>query len=607
MRVALKPSLVLAVAALALAAPGLAIPDGAQENFKSAKSALARGDGIAAEAELQRAAKAGASRVDLAAAMGEALIAQGDLKKAREWLGPGQFAKGDQAYGWRMLALLERLQGNLPAAGKALDRGLAEAPKDPLLWIEVGRLRYVGGEHLQAIDASERALAVGPENPRALEFRAQLLRDSAGPVAALAIYERALEIAPKDIDLLGGYAAALGEAGRAQDMLAVTRRMLAQDARNPQAFFLQAVLAARTGNVELGRAMLNRIKGRMDGIPAALLLAGALELQAGNANAAVAKLASLVDRQPANRAAQLLLARALYEAGDYGQLFGRYGALSQRDGDSPYLLTLLGRALEERGDRLQAAWFLDRAAAAPDPVLRPIGVPFAPGELAGRWAANPAASGFAAPYVRSLLGANDLAGAGRVAGRFLELRPGSAEALGLAGDVELAQGAAQQALGHYMLSTRVRFPAQMLPRIAGAYQRLGQGGAVQPLLAQYLVAFPRSRTALRMAASQASLAGDWSEARALLENLVLHGGARDWRLLCDLSFAQLRGGDAKAASDSARRAWLLQPASALTNQAYGMALAEAGKDAGQARQLLDAARRIGGDNPLLVEARKKLK
>ena len=61
------------------------------------------------------------------------------------------------------------------------------------------------------------------------------------------------------------------------------------------------------------------------------------------------------------------------------------------------------------------------------------------------------------------------------------------------------------------------------------------------------------------------------------------------------------------ASDSARRAWLLQPAAALTNQVYGMALAGAGSDPEQARQLLEAARRIGGDNPLLVEARRKLK
>ena len=607
MRPGFKPALLLAVAALTLGAPGRAMPDGAQESYKRAVANLAKGDGIGAEADLQRAASAGATRTELAAAMGEALIAQGELDRAREWLGPGQFAKNDAAYGWRMLALLERLQGNLPAAGRALDRGLAAAPRDPLLWIEIGRLRYVGGEQLQAIDAAERALANGPENPRTLEFRAQLLRDAMGPTAALPLYEKALEIAPEDLDLLGGYAAALGESGRANDMLRVTRRMLAKDARNPQAFYLQAVLAARAGNVALGRAMINRAAESLGTMPAALLLSGTLELEAGNANAAVLRLASLAAQQPANRSAQLLLARALYDAGDYNQLFARFGGEAQRSDASPYLLTLLGRALEDRGDRLGAAALLDRAAQAANPGVLPIGAGGTAGELAARWSANPGARGTVIPYVRSQLIAGNLPAAASAAQRFLDQHPGSADALALIGDVELSQGAPQLALQHYMLSSRVRFPAQLLPRIALAYDRLGQGGAVQPLLAQYLAMFPRNRTAQRMAASQAARAGDWNVANALLRNLVVRGGGRDWRLLADLSLAQMRSGDARAAIRSARRAWELQPASALTAQAYGMALAEAGSEPERARQLLEAARRAGGDNPLLAEARKKLK
>lgn len=596
----------LAVAALVLATPGSAMPDAAGDSFRSAAAALARGDGIAAEADLRRAAQAGASRTELAAAMGEALIIQGQFGKAREWLGPGQFGKDQQAYGWRLLAMLERIQGNLPAAGQALDRGLAAAPRDPLLWVEVGRLRYIGGEQLQAIDAAEHALAVGPENVRALEFRAQLLRDSGGPLAALPLYERALRLAPSDLELLGGYAAVLGEAGRTRDMLAVTRQMLALDGANSQAFFLQAVLAARAGNVALGRAMLNRIGTRMDGMPAALLLAGALELEAGNANAAAERLAALVDVQPANRSARLLLARALYESGDHRQLFARFGDEAGRADATPYLLSLLGRALEDRGERLAAAPLLDRAAAATDQGLLPVFGPPAV-DLAAGWAANPAAPGWAVSYARALLAQGNLDAAGSTAERFLDLRPGSADALGLAGDMALARGVPQQALELYTRSARVRYPAQMLPRIAGAYARLGQAGAVQPLAAQYLAAFPRSRIALRMAANQAALAGDWTGARAILGNLVLRGGGADWRLLCDLSLAQLRSGDAKAASQTARRAWQLQPASALTSQAYGMALAELGDDPALARQMLEQARRVGGDNPLLTEARKKLK
>lgn len=131
--------------ALLLAAPLTALPDAAKPPMQAAHAALDRGDGIAAEAELVRAREAGAARDELAAAMGEALLQQGETVRARQWLADGKFAKGTEGYGFRMLGWLERIDGNLPAAGGALDRALAFSPRDPLLWVEIGRLRYAGG------------------------------------------------------------------------------------------------------------------------------------------------------------------------------------------------------------------------------------------------------------------------------------------------------------------------------------------------------------------------------------------------------------------------------------------------------------------------------
>ena len=600
------PLLAVSAALLTLSAPGRALPDPAQTSFAAATKALARGDGIAAEAELQRAARAGASRPELAAAMGEALIDQGAFDKARDWLAPGQFTPGEAAHGWRMLGKLERVSGNLAAAGTAFDRALLAAPNDPLLWVEIGRMRYSGGEQLQAIGAADRALAAAPDNPRALEFKAELMRDAQGYAAAIPLYQRALETSGNDLGLLGGYAAVLGEAGRAKDMLAVTRHMLELAPRNPRAFFLQAVLAARAGQIDLARALLNRTRNQLETLPAGMLLQGVLELEAGNANVAADKLAVLADRQPANQRVQLLLARALYAAGDYNQLFARFAALTQRSDAPPYLLTLLARAYEDQGNRAAAAPLLDRAAAVSLPGLQPIFEPDAPSVLGPRFAAAPAAPGQAVPYVRSLLFAQNNGAAAQAASQFLELRPGSGDALALLGDVELVSGAPGRALEHYARAAQVRFSDLLLLRIAVAYERLGQGGAAQPVVAQYLAAFPGSRLAARMAANHAALAGDWPTALLLLERLRARGGNRDVRLLADLSLAQLRGGDPLAALASAQRAWQLQPSSPVAAQALGMALAAARKDAVGARQLLAQARRIGGDNPLLQETLAKL-
>ena len=582
------------------------MPETARDSFDAATQSLARGDGLAAQAELQRAAQAGASKPELAAAMGEALIDQGEFDKARDWLGPGQFVPGQTALGWRMLGKLERLSGNLHQAGQAYDRALLLTPNDPLLWVEIGRMRYSGGEQWQAIEAAQRARAAAPDNPRALEFAAELVRDSQGYAAAVPLYERALKTSANDLDLLGGYAAALGEAGRAKDMLAVTRHMLDLAPRNPRAFFLQAVLAARAGEIDLARALLNRTRAQLDTLPSAMVLQGVLDLEAGNVNVAANEFVLLADRQSANQRVQLLLARALYEAGDYNQLFARFAALGQRGDAPPYLLTLLGWAHEDLGDRTGAAALLDRASSQSFFSLQPIFEPDLPSVLRPRFAAAQAEPGQAVPYVRSLLTAQNQTAAAQAAEQFLRLRPGSGDALALLGDVELIGGAPDNALQHYILAARVRYPDLLLLRMVQAYDRLGQAQAVQLVVDQYLAAFPGSRLAARLAANHAALAGDWPTTLLLLESLRAHGGNRDVYLLADLSLARLRCRDTPGALTAAQRAWQLQPSSAVAAQALGMALAATGQDSTGAGQLLDQARRNGGDNQLLREALAKL-
>lgn len=107
-----SPRRTAALAALVLlvsSPPLLAMPGAAKQHFDTAASALKRGDGLAAEVELKAALAAGAKKPDVAAAMGEALLLLGNGTAAREWLGPGQFAKGTEAKGWMLLGRLERL------------------------------------------------------------------------------------------------------------------------------------------------------------------------------------------------------------------------------------------------------------------------------------------------------------------------------------------------------------------------------------------------------------------------------------------------------------------------------------------------------------------
>lgn len=602
----MRRALALFVTALILAAPLGAAPEVVSERIAKARAALDRADGIAAEAELVKALREGAPRSAIAAPMGESQLIQGRTAKAREWLGSGAFAKGDEAYGWRMLGLLERREGNLVAAGRAYDRALDFTPNDPRLWVDIGRLRYVGGEHLLAIEASERALANGGDDIRALEFRAELLRDSHGWPAALPLYAQAVDIAPNDPGLLVGYAATLGEAGQARQMLAVTRKLLSVAPRNPQAWYLQAVLAARAGKVDLARAMLNRAGQRLISVPAAQLLEATLELEAGNAEVAVGLLEGLDRDQPANHRVQMLLARAYLDAGAYDALFGRFEMAVRRDDTPPYLLAIMARAHEERGDRIAAAALLDRAAAFGVIPLAGIVPSARRGDAAAQWAANPANPGAAVAHVRQLLARGEIEPAGRVAERMLQLRPGSVDALGLAGDLDLVRGNPASAIDRYLLSARVRFPDHLLLRIDEAYAQAGRAWEGQALTSRYLAGYPGSLLGARLAADYAAHSGNWGGVAGLLGNVQVRGGNRDARLLADLAHAQLKLGETDAALDVARRSWRLAPQSAAAAQAWGLALVASGKDPQLARQLVDQARALGGDNPALAKARKVL-
>ena len=573
------------LAAVSLAVSGQAAPSGqARELIAKAREDLGRGDGIAAEVRLKNALAQGASRVDVAALMGGAYLARGDTRQAREWLQPGQFSPEEATQGFRLLAQLERSEGRLSAAGAAYDRALAIAPKDPTLWVEIGRLRYVGGEHTKALEAADHALELNPRDTRALEFRGQLLRDQIGLRAALPWFESALQQAPDDLSLLGEYAATLGDLGRAKEMLAVTRHMLQLDGRNARAFYMQAVLAARAGDTRLARSLLNRTRDTIEDMPAAMLLEGALELRAGNYNLAMDALERLVRLQPANTRARLLLARAYDAGGESLVLVKRFADEASRPEASPYLLALVGRAYENLGERERAAAFLDRAAAVTAAPISPV------------WQGS---------ALGALIAAGQFTEAEAMAQALLASMPGSADAQVQAGDVQLAQGNGVRAMERYREAARIRLPEPLFIKTVGALLEVGDAGGAATLVEAYLYQNPSSQPAVRLAAALAARRGDWPRCRLLLENALANGGEGDAGLLAELSLAQLRTGNAEAAERSGRRAYRLKRSSPLSAQAWGMSLAALGRDR-PAAALLEKARVIGGDNPLLAEGHRLL-
>lgn len=588
----LAPAALLLLTAASPSRPGQ--PTGTVDPLTVAAAYLAQGDAIAAEASLRKALAAGVPRAKLAAPMAEVLIRQGQLANAEQWLASRDFAPGQESYGWRMVGLLERAQGDFTAAARAYDRALEINPRDAASWVELGRLRYASGQQLEAIEAVEKALAADPANVRALHFRGQLVRDQFGLGAALVWFEAGLKYAPEDAGLLIDYAATLGELGRAREMLAATRQVLKISPRNPQALFLQAVLAARAGKIDLARALLNRTGNRLRDVPAAMLLDGALNLAAGSPALAAEQLDRLARLQPANERVRLLLARALFEAGEYDAVVARFAGAAQR-ADAPfYLLAVVARAHEQMGARDAAAPLLDRMMRARIMPLAAIAEDAPVGVLALRWR-DGGGQAAAVAYVRKLIDLRALEQAVAVAEAARAANPGSGGAQALAGDAQLAAGNFSAALDRYRAAARVRLDDGLVVRLLDAAVRSGRAAEAAALADAYLASHPQSRVAARICAALAIGAGDWQRARTLLENLRQRGGGQDVRLLSELALVQLRSGDRSAALATARDAHTVLRGSLIAGEALAQVLSAGGVSADAVASLrAREARQVGG-------------
>lgn len=583
--VAAAVTLAAATALAVVPMAGHAEPEPVAALITAARRALVRGDGIDAEMKLREAVGRGVPRHQVAAFLGGAYLRQGDLVRARQWLGPATFSRDTAAEGFRVLAQLEQQDGNLAAAAEAYKRALAITPRDAELWVEIGRLRYRAGRHLQAIKAANYALKLAPRNPRALEFRGQLVRDRYGLLAALPWFETGLMQAPADLSLLSNYAATLGELERASEMLVVTRRILEINPGNPQAYYLQAVLAARAGRYDLARGLLARTRGKLASTSGAMLLEAVLEFSAGNMRTAGELCESLLKREPSHMRARELLARTLYLSGQYRYLTLRFRNDIARQDASPYLLSVVARAYEADGDRVQAGALLDRAAMPVRANLMVVAQGSAVGELMAQGRTGDALA--AAEHDRAA-------------------EPGSYLAHALAGDVQLALGHAAEAQQRYSTASRIRMTDSLLLRRFEAYKAAGDiRGAVQ-MVETWLVQNPGSRTALRLHAMLAAQAGDSVRAVAVLDYLRRSGGEHDVQLLTDLALVQLSSGATAEAEDTAMQAYKLQRASPLAAQTLALSYATLGASPKSTLSLLDKARQMLGDNPVLAQARARM-
>lgn len=589
----MRPRAALAVALLWIASGAMASPAG--DALTQAETALSRGDGLAAETALERAAKAGASSGDIAALRGEAAFLQGDIEEARRYLVPARLNGPYRVRGLRVLARVEQQHGDIDAAAAALQLALRSAGDRADIWTDIARLRYAAGNHTGAIEAIDLAVGLDDAGPAALLYKGQLVRDATGLKAALPWFERALEQAPDDMVVMGEYAATLADLGRASDALDMTRRMLELDRRSAQAFFVQALIAARAQKYALARRLMARTGDTLEDWPAAMLLSGILETRSGASRLGSEKLFDLYDIAPA--LASDALAEALLADGDPVELEARFKRLSAVRQTSPVLAWQLVRSAEQRGDYGEAARAFDTAAAWSWGGAVRRGQASEIARWSGAYAADPANIGIAAAYVRSLVAGNRSGQALSVARDLVRVHPGNYASQLALGDAALANGDPRRALDAYRVAASIRRGPQLARKLALAHLDAGDIGGARSVLARYIEQNPLDREVPTFLGTLMLRTGDAAGAAQLLK-ATWPEARRDPLGLARLAWAQLQSGDGEAALANARIAYAMQRSSVAAAIVLAAALEAAQSDPGAIAALRAKTRGASLDDAL---------
>jgi thioredoxin-like negative regulator of GroEL len=214
----------------------------------------------------------------------------------------------------------------------------------------------------------------------------------------------------------------------------------------------------------------------------------------------------------------MLLARALSAAGNDRELIARFA----RSADDRYIAMLVGRAYERQGDRTTAAAYLDRALGGP---LAPRLVRLAP---SSRIDVRPLREGedgaSVVAVVRGLMTMGRAVDARSRAEGWLRAHPGSADAMGLAGDTAFAARDLRSALRHYRAAAAIRRPWPLVKRMAAALEASGDADAAEAVVAAHLAGEPNNAEAAHMLARRFTARGEVGRAQALSMHARSLGG-----------------------------------------------------------------------------------
>jgi putative PEP-CTERM system TPR-repeat lipoprotein len=341
-------------------------PASADTRYLLARTYLDTGEALSAEKESRQALRQGYARTPAMAALGRALVLQGEHKKALAEM-EALPADTPELMAVRADALLA--MGDSDQARALFEDLRRRQPKNPDALIGLGRIAYVDGNPLEAMSYAGQVLASDPRNTDALMFKADLERAQNHPEQAVALYDQVLALRPqhRTAHVEKAYlAVGLGRYDNAQAELDAAARIAPN---SMLVAYTQALLDYQRGKPEAAQeSLLKVLRVAPEHMPS-VLLAGAVSMKLGSWYLAEHHFRHYLERNPDNLFARKMLAQALLESGHGNDALGVLGPAIKNGREDAELLALAGeshlsiRHLDEASDLFEKASALDPASA----------------------------------------------------------------------------------------------------------------------------------------------------------------------------------------------------------------------------------------------------
>lgn len=321
-----------------------------------ARNALAMGDGIAADASLNRIATA-RRPADFGLLLAEAALLRNRADEALAALGPDASSAAQ-----RLLALALLAKEDREGAGQAFAKGAQGGVKgraDARLLADFARFSLMNGNTAQARDLVNRAKAADPGMIDTRLADAEVSIAEGRLAEALAAYDGAARAYPGNLAALAGKAAVLGDLGRTKEMDAVLAS-LADVRGGAKVAYLQAQSAAGRKDWKTVRSILQANEKALEGNDQSSVLYAQSLVALGQPEQARARLQPLLTRNPQSALVRRELGKAQLAAGDAAGALETLRPFGNALTSDPADLRLLASAATAAGDS-QAAQLAEKA------------------------------------------------------------------------------------------------------------------------------------------------------------------------------------------------------------------------------------------------------